>query len=319
MFSKVGQGSTFWVELREPSSTLITLSSSLIVATLALGVGASALPVLPRETRPPLDHLDSDQTFTSPPPSMSEMELQLMGQSETVLEQTTSSDGLVQLIPRKRKAGDGPENGSCKGSVVFAPRTTHTPPFGEDNEGELSRPGTSSGPPLAPVPTHSHTQTPVSASEIQTVIPNEREPQPELRSATEMQGVRTSIRVPRPAHVELPPPPQLQPLPSPQKTPSPPANRSSQIDVPPGLQVLVVDDDKLTRMLFQRMLGRLKCQVMTAVNGHEALRLITGDQNVPQTPAEEHEHLFLDDEDHTGILEVDREEQENKLDRKSVV
>ena len=46
--------------------------------------------------------------------------------------------------------------------------------------------------------------------------------------------------------------------------------------VPPGLQVLVVDDDTLTRTLMSRMLSRLGCQVATAENGEVALDMIMG-------------------------------------------
>ncbi|KAI0042739.1 hypothetical protein FA95DRAFT_1598309 [Auriscalpium vulgare] len=46
--------------------------------------------------------------------------------------------------------------------------------------------------------------------------------------------------------------------------------------VPPGLDVLVVDDDNLTRMLMTRMLTRLGCKVATAENGDVALQMIMG-------------------------------------------
>jgi CheY-like chemotaxis protein len=281
----------------------------LLTIVLALGVGASALSVLPREPRPPLEHLESNNTFTSPPPSMSDMDVPLRGQSETVLEQKTSSDGLIQLMPRKRNAGDGLENGSCKGSALFASMTATTHPVGEIDEGELSRPGTSSGSPPTSAP--SRTQTPASVTEIRATMPQEQE----LQLGSPSRGIheiKASTRAPRPTHVDLPPPPPPQSFSAPQKTPSPSANRGPQIDVPPGLQVLVVDDDKMTRMLFQRMLGRLKCQVTTAVNGYEALQLITGDQNVSQTPTEEHEQPFLDDEDHIPVAEVERENEEKE-------
>jgi osomolarity two-component system sensor histidine kinase SLN1 len=137
----------------------------------------------------------------------------------------------------------------------------------------------------------------------------EQEPQPERPG--EMPETKPPTRVKRPTHVDLPPPPELKSLSTPQKTPSPSASHFPQIDVTPGLQVLVVDDDKMTRMLFQRMLGRLKCQVTTAVNGYEALRLVTGDQNVSQSPAEEeHEHSFLDGEDYMSIVEEEGEKEE---------
>jgi CheY-like chemotaxis protein len=172
----------------------------------------------------------------------------------------------------------------------------------EDDEDEFSRPDTLSGPLPAPVPPP---QTP-------TTPPQEQEPQPEYSG--QMQEIKSPKLVTRPMHVDLPPPPELKTLPSPQKMPNPSANRTSQIDVTPGLPVLVVDDDKMTRMLFQRMLGRLKCSVTTAVNGYEALQLITGDQNVSRTPAEEEfEHiLFSDGDDHMSIAEKEKEKEEKE-------
>jgi CheY-like chemotaxis protein len=144
-------------------------------------------------------------------------------------------------------------------------------------------------------------------------MPEEHEPPP--KRPEEAPGIKPPARVTKPTHVDLPPPPDLKTLSTPPKTPSPSANRPSQIDITPGLQVLVVDDDKMTRMLFQRMLGRLKCQVTTAVNGYEALQLVTDDQNVSQTPAEEREHPFLGGEDHLSIKELERakEEKESKF------
>lgn len=236
---------------------------------------------------------------------MSDVEAQHKGQSGTVLEQKTTSDGLVQLVSRERKAADGPENACSKGSSLFTPNATLTPTIGEDDEGELSRPGTSSG--SQPAPVVGHAPTPVPAPEIQTTMPEEHEPRPE-------EGLETKppARATRPTHVDLPPPPTPKSFSTPPKTPSPSGNRPSQIDITPGLPVLVVDDDKMTRMLFQRMLGRLKCQVTTAVNGYEALQLVTGDQNVSHTPAEEHEHLFLDGEDHMSIAEQERGKEGNE-------
>lgn len=268
-----------------------------MTVVLALGVGASAFSIFPNEPRPSLTQLDSQRTFTSPPPSMSDADIQHKGQSGTVLEQTTSSDGLVQLVPRERKVGDGSELGGSKSSGLFSSKTTLTPPVGEDDD-ELSPPGPSSGTPLASVP--GRTQTP----ENRIVIREDRVSQPARPGETRY--VESPPGVTRPTHVDLPPPPDHKSLSTPQKTPSPSANRPPQIDITPGLPVLVVDDDKTTRMLFQRMLGRLNCQVTTAVNGYEALQLVTGDPNVSQTPAEEHEHPFLDGEDQTGMIEMER-------------
>lgn len=53
------------------------------------------------------------------------------------------------------------------------------------------------------------------------------------------------------------------------------------------LNVLVVDDDPLTRKLMSRMLTRLNCQVTTAENGEIALELILHGAHQGQTPSSE--------------------------------
>ena len=286
--------------------------TSLLTVLPALGVGACALSIHPKELRLPLDSLSSQQAISSPPsPLTPDAEAQLKGQSGTVLEQTTSPDGLVQLVPRKRKVEDTTEHiAGCKGPGPLAQNIAAPPTVGENGEGVSSLPGTSSGPPPAPVPEPG--PTPVHAPETSPPPPQQQEPQPDRPG--QMQETKSPRIVTRPTHVDLPPPQELKTLQSPQRTPSPSANRLSQADITPGLQVLVVDDDKMTRMLFQRMLGRLKCSVTTAVNGYEALQLITGDQNVSQSPAEEeHEHLFSDGEDHASVMEKEKDEKESKF------
>ena len=236
------------------------------------------------------------------------MEAQFKGQSGTVLEQTTSCDGLVQLMPRKRKAGDAPDRrGDCKSPGSFTQNAAGPSMVEEDDEDEFSRPGTPSCPPPAPVPDSAPTPTPETA----VAPPRERGPQP--TRPEQMQEMKSLTLVTKPTHIDVPPPPEPKPPLSPLRPPGPSANHPPQFDITPGLPVLVVDDDKMTRMLFQRMLGRLKCSVTTAVNGYEALQLITGDQNVSQTPAEEeHEHLFPDGDDHECIME-EKEETESKF------
>ena len=53
------------------------------------------------------------------------------------------------------------------------------------------------------------------------------------------------------------------------------------------LNVLVVDDDPLTRKLMSRMLTRLGCRVATAENGEMALELILTGQTTHETPSSE--------------------------------
>uniref|UniRef100_A0A0W0EWA4 histidine kinase n=1 Tax=Moniliophthora roreri TaxID=221103 RepID=A0A0W0EWA4_MONRR len=49
-----------------------------------------------------------------------------------------------------------------------------------------------------------------------------------------------------------------------------------------GLQVLVVDDDALTRKLMKRLLERLGCVVTTAENGDKALQILLGKDQEPR-------------------------------------
>ena len=279
-----------------------------MIVLLALGVGTCALPIPPKEKRPPLDHLNTQQNVPlSPPPPTPDLETHFEGQSGTVLEQVTSCDGLVQLMPRKRKPGDPAEHRGGSGS--FVQNASGPLMVEEDDEVDLSRPGASSGPPQALVPDPIPTLAP--APETTATPPQEQGHQP--KRPEQMREMKSLTLVTRPTHVDLPPPPEPKVPPSPLKPPGPSANRPQQIDITPGLPVLVVDDDKMTRMLFQRMLGRLKCSVTTAVNGYEALQLITGDQNVSRTPAEEmHERLLLSDDDHESIMEKDNDKEEGE-------
>ena len=277
----------------------------------ALGVGTSALSILPK---PQLDSLNSQRGVPSPPPPPPpDVEAQVNGQSGTVLEQMTSPDGLVQLMPRKRKAGE--HHMGCKGPGLFAPGAG-VPMVEKDDEDGVSQPGTPSGPSPAWVVDPSPTPTPVPG----TPATPSQEQGCQLGHLEQTREMESSTLVTRPTHVDLPPPPKLKAPPVPQKPPGPSPSPLPQTDVMPGLPVLVVDDDKVTRMLFQRMLGRLKCSVTTAVNGYEALQLITGDQNVSQTPAEEdHEYPFSYGDGNASAMEKEVVEEEKKESKFAIV
>jgi osomolarity two-component system sensor histidine kinase SLN1 len=51
---------------------------------------------------------------------------------------------------------------------------------------------------------------------------------------------------------------------------------SSELGFEPGMEVLVIDDDSITRTLMTRLLNRLGCNVSTAENGEVALEMILG-------------------------------------------
>jgi len=59
-----------------------------------------------------------------------------------------------------------------------------------------------------------------------------------------------------------------------------PASSNAAFTIEPGLSVLVVDDDPITRTLMKRLLTRLGCAVSVAENGEMALEMILGHQGL---------------------------------------
>lgn len=120
-------------------------------------------------------------------------------------------------------------------------------------------------------------QNPSEDSTLATVSPPSLGPQG--NEFDEQLTVRRSLFTPR-----LPPSPTVSPIlavnGSPATTPSSPAHPETKLDV------LVVDDDPLTRKLMNRMLSRLGCTVTTAENGQVALDLIVhGTPQLQITPS----------------------------------
>lgn len=68
--------------------------------------------------------------------------------------------------------------------------------------------------------------------------------------------------------------PISQAQPQPQSSPSRPGGLPTTVQ--PGLRVLVVDDDAMTRTMMSRLLTRLGCNVTTAENGEIALEMVLG-------------------------------------------
>lgn len=67
-----------------------------------------------------------------------------------------------------------------------------------------------------------------------------------------------------------------------------PSHSYPNLGIETNMPVLVVDDDSLTRTLMKRMLTRLGCQVSTAENGEIALEMIVGPSGLPVvTPSTE--------------------------------
>ncbi|KAF5373287.1 hypothetical protein D9615_007374 [Tricholomella constricta] len=93
-----------------------------------------------------------------------------------------------------------------------------------------------------------------------------------------------------------------------------PSSSTPAINIEPGLPVLVVDDDPLTRTLMKRILTRLGCQVSTAENGEVALEMILGPLGL---------HALTPSSDASGnlgpILEQEMEEKEYTAEGKFAV
>lgn len=69
-------------------------------------------------------------------------------------------------------------------------------------------------------------------------------------------------------------------------------------NIDPALNILVVDDDPLTRMLMKRILTRLGCVVSCAENGEVALEMILGQQvMIGPTPCSEDNRPILERRD----------------------
>lgn len=113
-----------------------------------------------------------------------------------------------------------------------------------------------------------------------------------------------ATRSPRPTYVPLPSPaPSISNF-TPQALlpPSPLANRAfrppspSTLSFTQPLNVLVVDDDSLTRTLMKRMLERMGCDVTTAENGDLALKLLLSqdpdDESSQASPNPDHFTYF---------------------------
>jgi CheY-like chemotaxis protein len=113
--------------------------------------------------------------------------------------------------------------------------------------------------------------------------------------------LKNSSRISRPRHIDLPPSIFNEMRVGGPQTPGSASvltntSQSTPMDITPGLPVLVVDDDRMTRLLMSRMLERLRCVVTTAANGKQALRLLLGEEQSAGTPADDQEQIFPSDD-----------------------
>jgi CheY-like chemotaxis protein len=202
--------------------------------------------------------------------------------STTLLERATGADGLVQLV--SKNVDDIPQP---------------VPALKESIQGLKSR---SFERPPSKRYQHKATTSMDDKARV-TSVWKKSEVSTEASTSTEQDTPLLPGAVARrPRHIDLPKPPRFPTTRSPGDRLSPslmrppsPENVGSA-DVTPGLPILVVDDDRMTRLLMQRMLERLKCEVTTAVNGQQALELVTGvsDSQSVDTPESNEGEYFTD-------------------------
>ncbi|EIN11065.1 hypothetical protein PUNSTDRAFT_125617 [Punctularia strigosozonata HHB-11173 SS5] len=279
--SKAGQGSTFWVELPlgvgpkalEPNHQLDHYLASPLSYPVAKNPRPSARTNDGDHSRSTMNTLSSisateNVSQRERPPSFAN--------SASALHGIMDQGGLVEL----RSPGDN-------GSTTSVPTRT----IGDPSTG--TAPAQRTPPEIhAPVPTAAEKSALVEESSSQTVIPT-RQTRPR------------SIELPRRTPASLGQGGALSPVPSvgiegipdalhergtsaPEPAASPVSSHSQASETfDPGLHVLIVDDDPLTRQLMRRMLQRLGCVVSTAENGEVALELLLGSGYPRPTPSDE--------------------------------
>ncbi|RPD73184.1 hypothetical protein L226DRAFT_466050 [Lentinus tigrinus ALCF2SS1-7] len=239
--SKVGEGSTFWVEL-------------------PLGVGSKAVPGL----TPPTD-IEEDE-FISPRQAVYTDHKEPLGRvpgtanprSSYQFNQSYSSSALHSIM----------EQG---GMVEISTKPTGGPPtrtIGDPSTGSELHHSPDEAPPQLerPQPLDEHSSDTVRALHLSHL------PKPQTFS---IDGALISPTLSAGTTNTLPS----------QAGSSTAASSSLQYET--KLNVLVVDDDPLTRKLMSRMLTRLGCKVTTAENGEIALELILNPGQTHQTPSSE--------------------------------
>ncbi|TDL23697.1 hypothetical protein BD410DRAFT_720943 [Rickenella mellea] len=252
--SRIGSGSTFWVEL-------------------PFGVGKVALC---RSVNSSKTHSESNEPRCKPPspgipqrPSTPTHLTNLSRNSETGTRESFADD----RPPTARNSLSAQAQGACPSSALKSIME-------QGGLVELAR-GRSEG---DPVPTRSigdpSTGTESQIDVINTPTPTNEEPFP--LSPSRLLDTQEGRTKKRPSYVELPKPPHFSPTHSPTISGAALSGelssnasvlaREDPSDSP--VRVLVVDDDSLTRKLMKRMLVRLGCRVSTAENGAVALELI---------------------------------------------
>ncbi|KDR80820.1 hypothetical protein GALMADRAFT_241276 [Galerina marginata CBS 339.88] len=302
--SKIGEGSTFWVELPlgVGERTFITGPPD-----LPDGSSSSDLDTLHRTGTRLRKSCGPNVNMAVDAASLrASRKLSTIAQTNAAMQGIMDQGGLVELVLRKRDY-------DAAASPTVA-RLISNPLLASEAGGGLL----STSPP--PVDTPEPPQQPSKPPEE----PPDRVPNVASFSESELTPVPLSspaessraTPVQRPTYVKLPSPkkfamddPDLLQMPSESTSNSllstsseksfnnlkmfdnnftrgSPSASFTAVNIEPGLPVLVVDDDQLTRTLMKRILTRLGCQVSTAENGEVALEMILGQRvTVDSTPS----------------------------------
>ncbi|KAF8621809.1 hypothetical protein AX15_007483 [Amanita polypyramis BW_CC] len=271
--SKLGEGSTFWVEL-------------------PLGVGAKALNLQGKRTLAPED---LGSLYGDVHPSIESRPFGFKNNLATTVDvaayEATMPPTLVDAFPM----AEWPQHRSDSPSA----NSDHdTLPLGNTKDGTDAEKS-----PTSPSATHNE--------DVNRQIPEreEHEEHEGIDSANALPSIPDEV-VPRRRPTFVPIPKQtfgVEPHPSSyssrsisssvlvefDKNPTRASRNVSKpaVNIESGLPVLVVDDDQLTRKLLERILRLQGCRVSQAENGEVALRLILGQDSSPtQTPASDGEH-----------------------------
>ena len=269
--SRVGKGSTFWVELRKFSSYLSTFLFNTLVAALGIGSQAiasrtPAIPSLNDEGLPngQSSHLPMDLVNTVPNefPTTPRLIIETAPLEASSASHGSSGSGAFSTSGSQRSSSAMHTLMEQGGLVEIGLKADRSPSvitrtirdtlaLATTPEREAENPADSLvlPPPLTLVP-----PSPVSPT-------------------LEVPG--TPCRTPSASKMR-----KASPNSDPSQWPSPSKPEGAATNtVQPGLPVLVVDDDALTRTMMTRLLTRLGCNVSTAENGEIALEMVLSGNN----------------------------------------
>ncbi|KAL5531605.1 hypothetical protein ACEPAG_4482 [Sanghuangporus baumii] len=251
--SKVGVGSTFWVELP------LGVGKKAAGGTLSSGPNSDrAGPTVIAAARPRVDPTQTSTKTASGSTAVSQAPERSLEYSDTIIGSSNSVGRMSQSSSALKSLMD-------QGGLVEL-GTTDSGRIPTRSIGDPST-GTDAGSLLGDPPS-----------------PHDRS---EVTQRSEEQKRMSPVPTGRPSHVDLPERPSFGQTAGVPRSANPASENKNATALDPPLRILVVDDDQLTRKLMKRMLQRLGCVVSTAENGQIAFDLITGDGSTPASDAGE--------------------------------